>query len=210
MRQKTVITTRGSIVIEMCGGMECPGIGASGGILFKGLSSLADGLTGGTPAAGGTGHRRPFRISLSLCANGCSRPQIADIGVIGAVQVRIDEACCTGCGACVALCRERAMALEGLEGRVIPAINGRCVFCGECIAACPFDAVLPARTGFRILLGGRLGRRPRLGTELPGFRTEGEITDIVKKAYLLYQSTPPGARLGDIIEERGAGWLDRL
>ncbi|HNW28557.1 MAG TPA: 4Fe-4S binding protein [Spirochaetota bacterium] len=205
MRQNTVITARGSIVIEKCGGMKCPGIGASGETLVKDLASLADELTAGPPADGGDGHTRPFRISLSFCANGCSRPQIADIGIIGAVQVRIDGSRCTGCGACVASCRERAMELDRDD---IPVINGRCLFCGDCIAPCPFDAVLPARTGFRVVLGGKLGRRPRLATELPGFRSEREVMDIVKKAYLLYASSPPGVRLGDILEARGNRWLE--
>jgi len=40
---------------------------------------------------------------------------------------------CTGCGACVARCGERALHLE--DGRAV-ADSGRCIFCGYCATVC--------------------------------------------------------------------------
>ena len=46
-----------------------------------------------------------FRVSLSECPNACSRPQIADIGIIGAVLPGITDDACSQIGR--ASCRER-------------------------------------------------------------------------------------------------------
>ena len=47
-----------------------------------------------------------FRVTLSDCPNACSRPQIADIGLISACPPVISSAECTGCGECVTTCQE--------------------------------------------------------------------------------------------------------
>ncbi len=61
-----------------------------------------------------------FRVSLSTCPNACSRPQIVDFGIIGALRPGISTEPCTGCGACVEACSEEAIALaESPEGPVI-------------------------------------------------------------------------------------------
>jgi anaerobic sulfite reductase subunit C len=54
-----------------------------------------------------------LRISISDCPNACSRPQIADIGLIGACHPIVTDEICSGCGACVETCREEAIALTG-------------------------------------------------------------------------------------------------
>lgn len=50
-----------------------------------------------------------FRICISDCPNACSRPQIADIGIIGALRPRLLAECCTGCQACSSSCVEGAL-----------------------------------------------------------------------------------------------------
>ncbi len=50
-----------------------------------------------------------FRVSLSECPNACSRPQIDDIGIIGAVLPGITDDACSLCGACVEACDEGAI-----------------------------------------------------------------------------------------------------
>jgi dissimilatory sulfite reductase (desulfoviridin) alpha/beta subunit len=206
MKQSPVISVNNLIEIEQCGGgRACAGIAASGERLINGLRSLSERLEGRVAASGEAfGPHRKFRISLSFCTNGCSRPQISDIGIIGAVTVRVDAGACTGCGACVAACRENALMLDG---PTVSVGDTRCLFCGDCLCACPFDALLPGATGFKVLLGGKLGRHPRLGTELPGIYTEHDIIEIVSHSYHLYASYPPDVRFGDIIEKRELGWL---
>ncbi len=197
----------GALTITHCGGGNaCPGIAPSGVILMDRLSDLADLLAAAYPLQDTSfgGHRR-LSVSVSFCPNACSRPQIADVGVIGAVSIGLKEELCGGCGACEAACRERAIEMDG---RSRPVINDRCLFCGECLRACPFDALFPAVTGYRVLLGGKLGRHPRLGKELPGFRSETEVIDIVARAYRLFMAYDGEIRFGDILDEHGRSRLE--
>lgn len=54
-----------------------------------------------------------FRVTLADCPNGCSRPQIVDIGLISAALPAHSESPCSECGACLDACREKAITLAG-------------------------------------------------------------------------------------------------
>ncbi len=196
----------GGLRIRHCGGGNaCPGIASSGFILTDRLNELAYELADTYPIPDrSAGEHQRFSVSVSFCPNACSRPQIADVGVIGAVSIGLKDELCGGCGACEAACRERAIELDG---RTKPLINGRCLFCGECLRACPFDALFPAATGYRVLLGGKLGRHPRLGVELPGLRSEREVIDIISRAYRVFMSYDGQVRLGHILNDHGRSRL---
>jgi dissimilatory sulfite reductase (desulfoviridin) alpha/beta subunit len=130
-----------------------------------------------------------FRVALSDCPNACSRPQIADIGIIGAQIPGVGENACTGCGACVRSCPDQAIRLTDTpEGDEKPVIDtNRCQWCGKCIHACPGRTFEPVQSGFRILLGGRLGRRPRLALELPGLYSREQVLSIVDTCLNYYK-----------------------
>ena len=120
-----------------------------------------------------------FRVSVSDCPNACSRPQIADVGLIGALRPKIGEGLCTQCGACVEICREQAIALE--PGRGVPTLDPRkCLSCGQCIRVCPSAALATDKAGYRILIGGKLGRHPQLGRELSGIFPLAEAVLVVQ------------------------------
>jgi ferredoxin len=53
---------------------------------------------------------------------------------------------CTGCGACLAPCRPRAVTLEtehpgGFGARRAVVDPARCTGCGDCVPACPHAAL---------------------------------------------------------------------
>jgi len=140
-----------------------------------------------------------FRISISDCPNACSRPQIADIGLIGACQPMVTDEICNGCGACVETCREEAISFTGDT----PIVDGqKCLSCGKCIAVCPTGTLQAGRSGYRILLGGKLGRHPRLGTELPDIFKKDGILDIIDRCVEYYKNhCVEGERLGEIMRK---------
>ena len=140
-----------------------------------------------------------FRISLSDCPNACSRPQIVDIGIIGAVLPGIFDEACTLCNACVQACDENAITLD--EGDETPLINyNQCLMCAKCINACPTGTIGEKEKGFRVLLGGRLGRHPRLAMEISGLHTHDEVLGIVKKSLTFYKETSKnGQRFSHIL-----------
>ncbi len=106
-----------------------------------------------------------FRVSISDCPNACSRPQIADLGLIGACIPEINEEFCSLCGSCVEICQEKALSSK--EGKLV-LDSFRCLYCGQCIKICPSGALKETRNGYRIQVGGKLGRHPRLGRRTTG------------------------------------------
>jgi anaerobic sulfite reductase subunit C len=142
-----------------------------------------------------------FRVSISDCPNACSRPQIADVGFIGACRPQISAEPCIQCGACVEACREGAIVLAGHW----PVIDcQKCLSCGQCIAACPTRTLMKEMEGFRIQVGGKLGRHPRLAEELPGIHSPEETLEILDRCLDHYQKhCQHGERFGEVLERTG-------
>ena len=140
-----------------------------------------------------------FRISFSDCPNACSRPQIVDIGIIGAVLPGLSEESCLLCNACVETCDEDAVYLS--DGAENPFIGyDKCMMCGKCIKVCPSGTIKEKEKGFRVLLGGRLGRHPRLAMEIKGIKKYAEVLEIVKKSIKFYKkNSRNGRRFADIL-----------
>lgn len=132
-----------------------------------------------------------FRVAVADCPNACSQPQIRDIGIIGACAPQRTAAECTGCGACVGACAEAAVRIDPAAARP-EILAGRCLRCGACARVCPTGAIAPGASGYRIQLGGRLGRRPRLALELPGIYDEAGAAAVVAACLELYKRRSRG------------------
>jgi dissimilatory sulfite reductase (desulfoviridin) alpha/beta subunit len=139
-----------------------------------------------------------FRISISHCPNSCSQPQIKDLGIIAAIYPGTQETLCSGCMACVDICKEKAVTLSDAP---FPLIDTRaCLGCGACVRACPTGSIRPKEQGYRVQLGGRLGRHPRLGRELPRIFTEDQVIDIVRACLAYYkQHSRAGQRFSALL-----------
>lgn len=142
-----------------------------------------------------------FRISISDCPNACSRPQIFDIGLIGACRPEVTVEPCTQCRACVEACKEDAVSIE----EDVPVVDdSKCLYCGQCTRVCPTGTLQEGPKGYRILVGGKLGRHPRLGTELPGIHEIAQVPAIVDRCLNHYQNhCQKGERFGVILECTG-------
>ncbi|MEE4266078.1 MAG: 4Fe-4S dicluster domain-containing protein [Desulfobacteraceae bacterium] len=140
-----------------------------------------------------------FRITLADCPNACSQPQIKDIGIIGACAPRLTEELCTLCGGCVEACKENAITLD--TAKESPQIKmDSCLCCGKCMPACPTGTIAEGSKGYRVQLGGKLGRHPRLAKELPGIYSEEQVVLIVKTCLQFYkQTSKQGERFGQIL-----------
>jgi anaerobic sulfite reductase subunit C len=142
-----------------------------------------------------------FRVAVADCPNACSQPQIKDIGIIGACRPAVSDEPCTGCQACLNACKENALGLD--DDHEAPQIDWqRCVACGQCIEVCPSATLVAGRKGYRVQLGGKLGRHPQLARELPGLYAAHEVLDIISACIRLYKSkSTAGQRFGDILSE---------
>jgi len=146
-------------------------------------------------------HHHRFRVAISECPNACSQVHIQDLGLIGQMEPELTGEC-TKCGSCEEACEEGAIRVEDRFPVIDPE---RCLNCGACVRACASGALTPGRIGYRILVGGKLGRHPRLAKELVSFATEEEVLQILKKVIYLYKAhNRRGERLGQLIED--VGW----
>jgi len=141
-----------------------------------------------------------FRITIADCPNACSQPQIKDIGIIGASLPVLTDETCTLCEACVDECRENAVILK--KGNSRPAIDfNLCLACGKCIEVCPTGTIVAEKKGFKVQIGGKLGRHPQLAEELPGIYSEDQVIGIVKRCIHFYkENSRHGERFAEIFK----------
>ncbi|MCG6893678.1 MAG: 4Fe-4S binding protein [Desulfobacteraceae bacterium] len=137
-----------------------------------------------------------FRVSLADCPNACSQPQIKDIGILGACVPNVTGAECSDCGLCVEACRDGAIGMEGER----PSFDVcRCMACGKCADVCPTGTLMRGATGYRVQLGGKLGRHPRLARPLPGIYAEDTVLSIVGDCITFYKkNSRKGERFAEI------------
>lgn len=145
-------------------------------------------------------YHHEFRVTISDCPNACSQPQIKDVGIIGACAPVIGDEACSLCAACVDVCRDHAVRLD--TENEIPVIDKvLCMQCGLCAQTCPTGTITNGRKGFRILLGGKLGRHPRIADELPGLFSEAEVLVIVQKCIDYYKAnSQDGTRFAELYD----------
>ncbi|MBU0545178.1 MAG: 4Fe-4S binding protein [Proteobacteria bacterium] len=192
----------------------CPNRAFSGDDLFKRVEMLLkeEDLLGflEKTVKGDLKFHHEFRITFSDCPNACSQPQIKDIGIIGAVVPAITEEKCSLCEACIGSCAEGAVSID--KGKEFPVINlDRCLKCGKCIKACPTGTIVSGKNGFRILLGGKLGRHPRLARELGFILNDDEAFETVKACINLYKKKSTGGkRFAEIFNEADFNEIERL
>lgn len=151
-------------------------------------------------------HHHRFRVTVAACPNGCSQPHIADFALIAAAVVDVAPDKCTDCGQCVPVCAEQALNLDaGIT--LDPAV---CLGCAACTRVCPAAALTVQKSGYQVLLGGKLGRHPRLAHEL-GLYDPEQVPDILRRTLAVYmEHHRPGLRLGDVIERLGRDRFDAL
>ncbi|WP_373500374.1 4Fe-4S dicluster domain-containing protein [Desulfococcus sp.] len=140
-----------------------------------------------------------FRVTLAECPNACSQPQIKDVGIIAAAPPVLTDIDCTRCEACKEACPDDAVTLSAdMERPVISA--SRCLSCGRCVWACPTGTLAEERRGFKVLLGGKLGRHPRLASEIPGIFSEDEVMEILAACLDFYKrNSRNGRRFAELL-----------
>lgn len=74
-----------------------------------------------------------------------------------------------------------------------------CVGCGACIRACPTRALAPTKTGWTVLVGGKLGRHPQLARTVLEWATDEEAAALLAAALFLSEAGA-GERFGSLLE----------
>lgn len=201
--------------LDACFGRDgCPNRAVASGQLLQRLESLLEARDLRTflkhQVNGPLKFHHEFRVTLADCPNACSQPQIKDIGIIGAAQPAVSDTECTGCGECERICREAAVIVD--ESQPKPVIDSsRCLNCGQCAESCPTGAIFTERSGYQVLLGGKLGRHPRLAQPLPGLYDADTVIEIVKWCIDEYMARSRGGmRFAELVAEGGDAMIKRL
>lgn len=141
-------------------------------------------------------HHQIFRVAIAGCPNSCSQPQIKDFGIQGQLVPSLAEGCIL-CGECARSCPDQAIELNESG----PEINrGLCLNCGVCVRKCPVGALRGQKSGYRLLAGGKLGRRPRLATVGIELANEDRLKKYLSETLsLLINRGNPGERLGQLL-----------
>ncbi len=158
----------------------------------------------GTP----TGHHK-FKISFSGCPIDCARTREMDLGFQGIAEPELVEELCDGCGLCISGCEENALTLvNDLPIRDL----SKCLYCGDCIKVCPVDAMIAARKGWLIRVGGKHGRHPIYAYEIAQFASDEECFSLIERTMEWYQANAEGReRIGATIGRLGlARYLDEI
>lgn len=143
-----------------------------------------------------------FKISVVGCPNNCAKAREADLGIMGATVPEWDADACTRCELCVPACPVDAISVQ--DDRYLCDME-RCILCSVCVVRCPEDAWKPARRGASILIGGTMGKVPRLAVPLEHCITDEQVLlqriDDLVNYYGAHGR--PKERLGHMIERMG-------
>jgi dissimilatory sulfite reductase (desulfoviridin) alpha/beta subunit len=102
---------------------------------------------------------------------------------------------------CVHACREGAVSHPGLLPIVDPK---RCLRCGACTRVCLSGTLQVGRRGWRVQVGGRLGRHPSLARELPGLHSSAGVLAVVDCCLEHYlRHARAGERFGEVLDRTG-------
>lgn len=145
-----------------------------------------------------------FKIAVGGCPNNCVKPSLNDIGVFGQLVPVVDEDMCNGCKKCQVEKGCPMGAAKVVDG-VIELDKEICNNCGRCVGTCPFDAIEEGKQGFKIVIGGRWGKKIAIGKELNKiFFSEEEVLSIIEKSILLFREQgKTGERFADTIARIG-------
>jgi dissimilatory sulfite reductase (desulfoviridin) alpha/beta subunit len=152
-----------------------------------------------------------FKIATGGCPNNCVKPNLNDLGVIGAKVPNLDKEICKGCKKCKIeeVCPMKAAKVTDGKLEIDPGV---CIHCGRCDGKCPFGAIKDSVSGYQVYIGGRWGKKVAHGKPLSRiFTSEEAVLDAVEKAILLFRDKGiAGERFADTIARIGFEEAERL
>lgn len=149
-----------------------------------------------------------LKVAVTACANDCIKVHMQDIGIVSKVVPEYDSELCIGCEACVDNCKLRVTNALTLDNYKVMRDEQYCLGCGECILKCPMGALFRGQRLYRILLGGRTGKRnPRLANTFIEDASEEVVLALCKNVYVFIDRNInrklPKEHLGYIIDRAG-------
>ena len=150
-----------------------------------------------------------FKIAVGGCPNNCVKPDLNDLGIVGQRVPMVDYAKCRGCKVCQVEKSCPIKTAQMVDGKIHIDPN-ECNNCGRCKGQCPFGALEEYQEGYKILIGGRWGKKVAHGIALTKlFTTEEEVMDVIEKAILLFRDEGiSGERFADTVARLGFEYVN--
>jgi dissimilatory sulfite reductase (desulfoviridin) alpha/beta subunit len=146
----------------------------------------------------------PYKVKIGVtgCPNNCGKAREADIGVMGVRVPRWEAEECIGCNVCVNVCAPKA--IHEYDGQYIRNPD-TCIGCSACSVRCPKGSWKVESTGYTVLIGGTLGKIPRLGIPLAEcVETEDGVLRLIDKTMEYYKEQGQSReRLGHMLDRIG-------
>jgi dissimilatory sulfite reductase (desulfoviridin) alpha/beta subunit len=143
-----------------------------------------------------------FKTCFTGCAIDCMRAREMDLGFQGMVEPALLAENCTGCTLCVKACQDDALRMGDDELPVRDLDN--CISCGDCVKVCAFDAMVPARIGHAVYVGGKHGKHPHVAYPVAQFVPDELVLDVMQVTIAWYREHgKKGERIGDTIDRVG-------
>ena len=144
-----------------------------------------------------------FKLAVGGCPNNCVKPDLNDLGVIGQRVPMIIADKCRGCKVCQVENNCPIKDAKVIDGKI--TIDDSCNHCGRCIGKCPFHAVEEETVGYKIVIGGRWGKKVAQGRALDKvFTDKEEVLSVIEKAILLFREQGiTGERFADTVARLG-------
>ena len=150
-----------------------------------------------------------FKIAVGGCPNNCVKPDLNDLGIVGQRVPMVNYAKCRGCKVCQVEKNCPIKTAKVVDGKIQIDPN-ECNNCGRCKGRCPFGALEEYQEGYKILIGGRWGKKIAHGRALTKlFTTEEEVMDVIEKAILLFRDEGiSGERFADTVTRLGFDYVN--